>query len=108
VTAWTAVLAVALGSFAFRVGPLLAADRTRFVRAIERRLRFAAPAATAALAVRALDTQVSAAEPQAAAATLAAVVVGLVLAARGRSLTVVASVGVAASVLVDTALSTLG
>jgi branched-subunit amino acid transport protein len=98
---------VAAGSFAFRIGPLLAADRTRLVAALERRLRFAAPAATAALAVRALDARMSAGGAQADVATVAAVVIGLALALRGRSLAVVAAAGVGGAVAVEAALAVL-
>jgi branched-subunit amino acid transport protein len=92
---WLAVLAVAAGSYAFRLGPLLAADRPRLVATLERALRFAGPAAASALAVKAVRAQTVGVDPADGLAALAAIVVGGALAIRRVPVAVVAVTGLA-------------
>jgi branched-subunit amino acid transport protein len=82
-TTWLAVLAVGLGSYAMRVGPLLLRDRFVPSPRVDDVIRHAGTAAVTALLVTAC---VRAWEANPALPTLAALTVGGVLALRGRSM----------------------
>jgi branched-subunit amino acid transport protein len=80
---WFVVIAVGLGSFAFRLAPLLLLQRAPISERTDRLIRHGGAAAITALIV--LSTK-AAASGTAALPTLVAVGTGLVLAARGASM----------------------
>lgn len=80
---WVVMLAVGAGSFAFRLGPLLVAQRVTLSERADRLLRHAGIAAISALIV--VSTKQTAAGGV-TVPTLLAVAVATVLAARGRSM----------------------
>jgi branched-subunit amino acid transport protein len=80
---WIAVVLVGLGSFVFRLGPLLLLERRQLTEGADRAIRHAGTAAITALI--AVSTVHSAAGGN-ALPTLAAVAVALLLAARGMSM----------------------
>lgn len=82
-TAWIAIVAVGIGSYAYRVAPLLLAGNRERAARIDRTLRYAGPAALTTLAVTSIRNQVTIDDPVACAATLAAVGVGVIAARRG-------------------------
>jgi branched-subunit amino acid transport protein len=80
---WMVILAVGAGSFAFRLGPLLALERVTLSERGDRLIRNGGTAAITALIVGATKHS---ATGTATVPTLLAVGVGLVLAARGGSI----------------------
>jgi branched-subunit amino acid transport protein len=100
VTAWLAVLAVGLGSYAMRWVPLAAAGRWTPPARVEHGLRHASLAAIVALAARALRAEDLTGTPADAAATAAAIATGLWATRAGRPLAVVVAAGLLARWLV--------
>ena len=80
---WIVILAVGLGSFAFRVGPLLVFERVSFSERGDRVIRYAGTAAITALIV--VSTRQSA-TGGAVVPTLLAMAVAVPLAIRGASM----------------------
>lgn len=92
-TAWLVILAVGLGSFAFRAVPLLVAGGAGQHPWSDRLIRHASTAALTALVV---SSTLGANGTGPLLPSLAAVGVGTLAAARGRSMLVVVGVGMAA------------
>jgi branched-subunit amino acid transport protein len=80
---WVVILAVGLGSFAFRLGPQLLLERVTLPDSADRMIRHAGTAALTALIVTATKQNASG---NALAPTLLAVGVATVLVARGGSM----------------------
>jgi branched-subunit amino acid transport protein len=95
---WVVVLAVGAGSYLFRVGPLLALQRSQLGDRADRAIRHGGLAAVTALI--ATSTR-HAATGDLAAPTLVAVGVGAVLAVRGASMVRLLMIGGAAYVASD-------
>lgn len=93
-TTWTAVLAVGLGSYLFRVLPQLLPRFGHPSPGVERAIRHGGLAALTALAVTSLRHHVEAGDGRLLPA-LAAVTVGFALVRAGRSLTTVVVAGTA-------------
>jgi branched-subunit amino acid transport protein len=89
-TTWIAVLAVGLGSYVMRVGPLLLRDRFVPSARVDEVIRHAGTAAVMALLVSA---SLRAWEAHPAAPTLAALGVGAVLALQRRSMALIVVAG---------------
>jgi branched-subunit amino acid transport protein len=98
VTTWIVVLAVGLGSYVFRVAPLLLRERVTVGPRFDHAVRLAGTAALSALVVSSLA---GAAEGGAAVAVVAAVAAGLVAAARGASMLTVVLVGLGVYAVVE-------
>jgi branched-subunit amino acid transport protein len=88
---WIVLLAVGLGSYAFRLAPLLLFHRITLSERGDRMIRDAGLAAITALI--AVSAKQSATTAGSAVPVLAALAVGVVLAARGASMLVVLAVG---------------
>ena len=80
---WIVILAVGVGSFVFRLGPLLVIERIRLTDRADRAIHHAGTAAITALIV--MSTKHSA-TGSAVIPTMLAVAAGIVLAARGTSM----------------------
>ena len=105
---WIAVLAVGAGSYALRAAPLFS-PRCRTLSAdATARLERAGLASLLALAAASMRHQVVGVSSSAAAASVAALLVGGVLALRGKPMHVVALVGLAAHLVVSTTISQVG
>jgi len=93
VTTWIAVLVAGLGSYAFRMGPLLLGNRLRLSERSQDILRHAGMGGIAAL----LASSILGFGPQGGAGAIVAVLVAVVAAGlvawRGRSMTVVVLAG---------------
>ena len=94
-TAWLAVGLVGAGSYAFRVVPLLLADRWTPGPRVARGLRHSGIAALAAIAASSLHSPSLTGSPGATAAALSALAVGAELARRGSSMAMVVGAGAA-------------
>ena len=92
-TTWIAVLVAGLGSYAFRMGPLLLGNRLRLSEHSHYILRHAGMGGMAALLASSILGFGSAGGAGAIAAVLVAVVAAGLVAWRGRSMTVVVLAG---------------
>jgi branched-subunit amino acid transport protein len=99
-SAWVVVVAVGVGSFAFRAVPLFVGGRLAARPGLERRLEHAMPAVLAAMVVLSVQRQGPFGATATTAASAVALTVGAVLAARGRSLLVTVAGGLTAHWLV--------
>jgi branched-subunit amino acid transport protein len=95
VTAWIAIALVGSGSYAFRLLPLLLADRWTPGPRVARTLRHSGIAALAAIAASSLHAPSLSGSPRATLAALAALAVGAERAHRGASMAVVVGAGAA-------------
>jgi branched-subunit amino acid transport protein len=108
VTTWIAVLLVGLGSYAFRVAPLLLGTRLRLRKPTQDILRHAGMGGIAALLVSSVVGFGSTGGPGAAASAVVAVAAAAVVALRGRSMTLVVLAGGAVYAVLWMGLAVLG
>jgi len=108
VTTWIAVLLVGLGSYAFRVAPLLLGTRLQWRKPTQDILRHAGMGGIAALLVSSVVGFGSTGGPGAAASAVVAVAAAAVVALRGRSMTLVVLAGGAVYAVLWMGLAVLG
>jgi branched-subunit amino acid transport protein len=92
-TTWIAIAGVGLGSYAFRLLPLLLGERVRWSAPIDRAIRHAGLAALTALVVAGVRHHQGDGRPGATLLAFAAVVAAAVVARRGRSMLWVVATG---------------